>query len=326
MPVKSKIPVLIVTGFLGAGKTTFINRLLEQNKGVKIRIIENEFGDVSIDAQLMTDYRPESIIELNNGCICCTIYNEFSLTLQELVKKHHHLEQLIIETTGIADPGPVIEPFYQDEDLKRFFEFKGTVCLVDSENFLTHIGGTIQQKQVILSDLIILNKAGKVNEPTLADIRKKVSALNNTALVVETDYAGIDSLHLSMLQPQLQDELEKKLKKPFYSDGKAGDFHSCTIRFEGLLDENRFGEWFRYFASLHRTHIFRIKGMVNFTKNPFTAIAQSVGGTTSITEGSIINPHEHLENILVLIGQKISKKEIEKEIKQFLLQQEEPKL
>ena len=326
MPVKSKIPVLIVTGFLGAGKTTFINRLLEQNSGLKIGIIENEFGDVSIDARLMTDYRPESIIELNNGCICCTIYNEFSLTLQELVKKHHHLEQLIIETTGIADPGPVMEPFYQEEDLKRFFEFKGTVCLVDSENFLTHVGGTVQQKQIILSDLIILNKVSKVNEPTLTAIRKKVAALNNTAIVAETNYAGIDSLHLTMLQPQLQDEFTKKLKKPFSIDGKAGDFHSCTIRFEGLLDENRFGEWFRYFVSLHRTHIFRIKGMVNFTNNPYTAIVQSVGGTTSITEGSVINPHDHLENILIFIGQKISKQEIEKEIKQFLLQEEEPKI
>ena len=82
MSVKPKIPVMIVTGFLGAGKTTFINQLLKQNKEVKIGLIENEFGEVSIDARLITDYQPESIMELNNGCICCTLYNEFSLTLQ----------------------------------------------------------------------------------------------------------------------------------------------------------------------------------------------------------------------------------------------------
>lgn len=324
MSLQPKIPVIIVTGFLGAGKTTFINRLLEQNKGVKIGIIENEFGDVSIDARLITDYRPESIIELNNGCICCTIYNEFSLTLQELVKKHHHLEQLIIETTGIADPEPVIEPFYQDEDLKRVFELKGTVCLVDSENFLAQIDGTEQLKQIILSDLIITNKASIVEESTRTGIRKKVAALNNTSLVMETDFARFDPLHLSNLQPQLQEEFERKLRKPFYSESRIADFHSCTIRFEGLLNEARFGEWFRYFASLHRTHIFRIKGLVNYKNNPIIGIVQSVGGTTSITEGSLINPNDNLENILVFIGKEINKQEIEKEIKQFLLPEDEP--
>jgi len=193
---KPKIPVLIVTGFLGAGKTTFINQLLKQNNEVKIGLIENEFGDVSIDAKLITDYQPESIIEFNNGCICCTLYNEFSLTLQELVKNHQHMEHLIIETTGITDPGPIIKTFYQDDDLKRIFELNGTICLVDSINFLQYIGGSTQQKQIILSDMIILNKTSSVDGCTIARIKKKVAALNQTAIVTETDYAQVDSLHL----------------------------------------------------------------------------------------------------------------------------------
>ena len=319
MSVKPKIPVLIVTGFLGAGKTTFINQLLKQNKEVKIGLIENEFGDVSIDARLITDYQPESIVELNNGCICCTLYNEFSLTLQELVKNHHHIEHLIIETTGIADPGPIIEPFYKDDDLKRIFELNGTVCLVDSENFLEHITGSEQQKQIILSDMIILNKTSSVDRHTIASIRRKVAALNQTAMVPETDFACIDSLHLYMLQPHLQDEFAKKLRKPFYSESVMADYHSFTIRFGGLLNENKFIEWFKYFASLHRTNIFRIKGFVNFENNPMIGIVQSVGGTTSVTEGSVINPNDPLENILVFIGKEISKYRIEKEIQQFLI-------
>lgn len=308
-----------MTGFLGAGKTTFINQLLKQNKEVKIGLIENEFGDVSIDARLITDYQPKSIVELNNGCICCTLYNEFSLTLQELVKNHHHIEHLIIETTGIADPGPIIEPFYKDDDLKRIFELNGTVCLVDSENFLEHITGSEQQKQIILSDMIILNKTSSVDRHTIASIRKKVAALNQTAMVPETDFACIDSLHLYMLQPHLQDEFAKKLRKPFYSESGMADYHSFTIRFGGLLNENKFIEWFKYFASLHRTNIFRIKGLVNFENNPMIGIVQSVGGTTSVTEGSVINPNDPLENILVFIGKEISKYRIEKEIQQFLI-------
>ena len=315
---------MIVTGFLGAGKTTFINHLLLQNNGVKIGLIENEFGDVSVDTRRITDYKPECIMELSNGCICCTIFNEFSMTLQELIKKHDHLEQLIIETTGIADPGPVIEPFFQDPDLKRLFEYSGTICLVDSINFHKSITETNHQKQVILSDMVILNKAGDVDPEKLKGIRKKLSALNKTATVVETNYARLDSLHLYQLQPDLQDEFVKKLRKPFYSEAESGGFHSFTIRFGGMLHENSFREWFSYFASLHRSSIFRIKGLVYFENNPILAIVQSVGGMTSVVEGAVINPNDPLENILVFIGKEISKYEIEKEVHQYLLQKHQP--
>jgi len=321
LAIKPKIPVTIVTGFLGAGKTTFINQLLKQNNGVKIGLIENEFGDVSIDARLITDYQPESIVELNNGCICCTIYDEFSLTLLELVKKHNHLEYLVIETTGVADPGPIIEPFFRDVDLKRIFELNATVCLVDSVNFLEHINAADQQKQIILSDLIILNKKSLVANSTLANIRKKLAALNNTALLVETNFAYIESLQFLILQPKLEEEFIKKLRKPFYSEGGIADYYTFTIRFGKLPDQNRFDEWFKYFAYLHRTSIFRIKGLVNFKDNPLTGIVQSVGGMGSITEGSVINPNDPLENTLVFIGKEISKFEIEKEIQQFLIKE-----
>lgn len=312
---------MIVTGFLGAGKTTFINRLLSQNKGVKIGLIENEFGDVSIDAKLIADYQPESIVELNNGCICCTLFNEFSLALQELVKKHDHLEHLIIETSGIADPAPIIEPFYADADLNRLFELNGTICLVDSVNFQEQIAGPEQQKQIILSDMIILNKVSQVSPQKLAIISKKLAALNKTALIAETDFARLDSLYLYELLPQLQEEFIKRIRKPFYCEPEKGDFHSFTIRFGRLIDEKRFREWFRYFTSLHKQNIFRIKGMIHFKNNPMIGIVQSVGGMSSITEGSVINPYDPLENILVFIGKEISKYEIDKEIQQFLIQE-----
>jgi G3E family GTPase len=244
------------------------------------------------------------------------------MTLQELVKEHSHLEHLIIETTGVADPGPIIEPFYQDEDLKRIFELNGTVCLIDAGNFNEQAAGMEQQKQIILSDMIILNKKSTADANALKAIHKKLAALNKTAMVVETDFANLDSLHLYMLQPQLQDEFAKKLRKPFYSESSIGDFHSFTIRFGGLLNETRFYEWFAYFAYIHRTNIFRIKGLVIFENSPMIGIVQSVGGMSSLTEGSVINPHDPLENILVFIGKEISKYEIEKEIQQFLMQED----
>ena len=312
---------MIVTGFLGAGKTSFINHLLVCNKDVKIGLIENEFGDVSIDARLMDDSMTDRIVELNNGCICCSIFNEFSLALQELVKKHEHLEHLIIETTGIADPGPIIEPFYQDPDLIRLFELSGTICLVDAINFPDQILDFKQQKQIILSDLIILNKTSNSDPARLQLIHQKISSLNNTASVIETNFGRIDGSHLHILQSNIQDEFLRKIRRPFFSETEHSDFHSFTIHFKGFINEKRFSDWFNYFASIHSQNIYRIKGIVNFEDSPFLGIVQSVGGIVSITEGSVVNPYNHLENVLVFIGKDISKFEIEMEIGQFLLQE-----
>lgn len=319
--MRPKIPVTIVTGFLGSGKTTFINNLLLQNYDVRIGLIENEFGDVSIDSKLIANYKPQNILELKNGCICCSLFNEFSLALQELIKKNDHLEQLIIETTGIADPGPIIEPFFQDPDLERMFELRGTICLVDSVNYQEEIGLFEQQKQIILSDLIIINKVGDANADRLAYIRKKISALNKTAQVIETNFAFLDSSHLYVLHPQIQDEFVKKLRKPFYCEHETSDFYSFTIRFGGYINESKFREWFKYFASVYRKQIFRIKGLVNFEDNPITGIVQSVGGMINISEGSVSNPYEPLENVFVFIGKEISKFEVEKLFEQYLLQE-----
>jgi G3E family GTPase len=321
LPVKQKIPVLIVTGFLGSGKTSFINHVLMKNKGLKIGLIENEFGDISIDSALLADNQPESIVELNNGCICCSIFNEFSLALQELVKKHDHLEQLIIETTGVADPGPIIQPFYEDSDLIRLFELSGTVCLVDAMNFQEQNPGFEQQKQIILSDLIIINKINTTDTGQLSFIRAKILALNPTAKLVETNFGWVDGSQLHILQPNLQDEFLRKIRKPIYFEYDSAGFHSFTIRFGGLLNEIRFCEWFRYFSSIHKKNIYRIKGIVRFAGNPMHAIVQAVGGATSITEGSVINPYETGENVMVFIGKEISKFEIEKEIQQLLSQE-----
>ena len=310
-----------MTGFLGSGKTSFINHLLAQNPSVKTGLIENEFGEVSIDSRLISNYQPESIVELSNGCICCSIFNEFSLALQELVKKHDQLELLLIETTGVADPGPVISPFYQDTDLIRLFELTGTVCLVDAVHFQEYDAGKVQQKQLIMSDLIILNKIEGVDQSTLAEVREKITALNQTARIAETNYARIDQAQFYLFQSLIQEDFLRKLRKPFYSEPDTTNFHSFTIRFNGLVNEAQFTDWFRYFASLHNQEVFRIKGIVHFEDNPLIAIVQSVGGMVHLSEGSVINPFEPLENILVFIGKEISKFELEKEVRQFLVQE-----
>lgn len=318
MGKRAKIPVTIVTGFLGSGKTTFINNLLSQNRNVKIVVVENEFGDISIDSRLIANYNPGSILELNNGCICCSLFNEFSLALQELVRQSDQFEQLIIETTGVADPEPIIQPFFQDADLLRLFEFRGTICVIDAMNFQEEIGQFEQLKQMILSDLVLLNKVSDAAPEKLAYIRKKVSALNSTVPLIETNFARIDLLQLNLLHAQIQDDLAKKLRKPIFCEPDESDFHSFSIRFGGSLDETRFRDWFTYFVSFWRKKIFRIKGLLQFENSPMYSAVQAVGGTFTIAEGPMINPLETPENVLVFNGKDLSKYEIEKMFNEFL--------
>ena len=291
------------------------------NSEVKIGLIENEFGDTSIDSALIANYQPETILELNNGCICCSIFNEFSLGLQEMIKKNTHLEQLMIETSGVTDPGPVIESFFQDPELKRLFELCGTICLVDAVNFQEEIGGFEQQKQIIFSDLVIINKVSDADPAKLNAIKKKIASLNHTAQVVETNFGILGSSQFYILHSRIQDEFIRKLHQPFYSDYGVSDFQSFTLRFEGYLNEKRFREWFNYFASIYKKQIFRIKGVVYFENSPLKGIVQSVGGTTSISEGSVVSPYEPLENVLVFIGTELNRLEIEKMFSRFLTQE-----
>lgn len=319
MGKRAKIPVTIVTGFLGSGKTTFINNLLSQNRNIKIVVVENEFGDISIDSRLIANYNPGSILELNNGCICCSLFNEFSLALQELVRQSDQFEQLIIETTGVADPERIIQPFFQDADLVRLFEFRGTICVVDAMNFQEEIGQFEQLKQLILSDLVLLNKVSEAAPEKLAYIWKKVSALNSTVPLLETNFARIDLLQLSLLHAQIQEDLAKKLRKPIFCEPDESDFHSFSIRFGGSLDEARFRDWFTYFVSFWRKKIFRIKGLLQLENSPMYSAVQGVGGIFTIAEGPMISPFETPENVLVFIGKDLSKYEIEKMFDEFLL-------
>lgn len=318
MSRRSKIPVTIITGFLGSGKTTFINNLLMQNQNVKIVVFENEFGDISIDSRLIADYSPASILELNNGCICCSLFNEFSLSLQELVKQSDSFEQLIIETTGVADPESIIQPFFQDADLVRLFEFRGTICLVDALNFQEEIGQFEQLKQIILSDFILLNKVSEAAPEKVAYLRKKVSALNSTVPLIETNYSQIDLLQLNILHAQIHDDFVKKLQKPFFCEPGQNKFYSFTIRFSVSFNEDRFREWFTYFVSFYRKKIFRIKGILLFENSPVYAVLQAVGGTFNLIEGPMINPLEVPESVLVFIGIDVSKFEVEKMFDEFL--------
>eukprot|EP00941_MAST-03F_sp_MAST-3F-sp1_P004473 g4473.t1 len=201
----SKVSVTLITGFLGSGKTTLLNRILAENHGKKLAIVENEFGEVGIDDELVKQkIRLEGTdennicMEMNNGCICCTVRADMAKTLNGLLERHrsgNHLDGIIIETTGVADPGPVVQTLFVDEGLTDGIFLDGILTVVDAK----HIGKHLDEKegdeathQVAYADRILLNKIDLVSPEELDAVEDRISSINGTARIIRTTHAKVD--------------------------------------------------------------------------------------------------------------------------------------
>src|ERR1700693_2077219 len=176
-----KIPVTVISGFLGAGKTTLVNRLLWQNPGMTIGVIVNEFGEVGIDGELILA-DDNALIEIRNGCVCCTVRTDLVAGVKALLARTDiRLDRLIIETSGLADPAPVLQTFLADADLLTQVELEAVVTLVDAANFHHHIHDGIANEQIAFADLVVLNKVDLMDASWLASLENHLRSINPVA-------------------------------------------------------------------------------------------------------------------------------------------------
>jgi len=186
-----KIPVTVLTGFLGSGKTTLLNRILSEQHGKRIAVIENEFGEVAVDHELVIGAQ-EEIFETANGCICCTVRGDLIRVLGQLRKRRDRFDYVLIETTGLADPGPVAQTFFVDEDLREDFQLDAIIALVDAAHIqqqLTDVATAAEQ--IGFADVLLLNKTDLVDAATLARVERSLRAINGTAPIVRTQRATL---------------------------------------------------------------------------------------------------------------------------------------
>ena len=296
MTVQSKISVTIVTGFLGAGKTTFINHILKNYPDVQFALVENEFGDVAIDTKLIKGIDASQMFELKEGCICCTITDEYELVLQELAERFPNVEHLLIETTGVAEPASVIRPFFNDENLKKLYTYSGTICLVDVLNFETQPEKETSVKQIVAADLVLINKTEQSSTEENRNLKTEIEQINPFCKINSTT---VNDLALNIdLNTILQ--MEPAVAEFSGIHPEHLKLESKTITWESPLNKESFSEWLSYHLDVHKNEIYRIKGILCFENEPFEYILQGVGGSYELLEGE--NMVSENKSELVFIG------------------------
>ncbi|HWL86294.1 MAG TPA: GTP-binding protein, partial [Polyangiaceae bacterium] len=186
-----KIPVTVLTGFLGSGKTTLLNRILTENHGKRIAVIENEFGEIGIDQALVIN-ADEEVFEMNNGCICCTVRGDLIRILGSLMKRRDKFDHILVETTGMADPGPVAQTFFVDDDMRELFTLDGIVTLVDAKHVSMHLDESREcNEQIAFADVLVLNKTDLVSEADLGALEGRIRSMNTMTKVLRATQAHV---------------------------------------------------------------------------------------------------------------------------------------
>lgn len=316
-----KIPVVILTGFLGSGKTTLLNRILTADHGRRIAVIVNEFGEVGIDHHLLLTSDQE-VVQMNNGCVCCTVRGDLVKSFFQLIDHADRLDMVVIETTGLAEPAPVAQSIYADEQIRAGFTLDKVVTVVDAKYIGRRLHESVEAcEQIAFADLIILNKTDLSTLENLDAVEQKIGDLNQTAKILRAKNSEIDlniifdadpvDLHAKLgLIRSREEALDEVAHHHHHHHGSRPHKHlhgieTVCIEKPGELDGLKVSLWFRSFVAQWGDKVLRVKGILNLKGDPDQFLLQGVHWDFEGRPGRRWSETETRTNRLVFIGRNL---------------------
>jgi G3E family GTPase len=319
------VPVTILTGFLGSGKTTLLNRILKEDHGLKIAVIENEFGEEGIDNELLLQSSDEQIVEMNNGCICCTVRGDLVRILGDLRDRRESgaikFDRIVIETTGMADPGPVAQTFFIDDDIADYYLLDAVITLVDAKHGMMQLNGQKEvQEQVGFADRIWLSKADLVSEDELATLSNRLSRINPRAPIKpmrfgDAPIAEILDIRGFNLNSVLEINPEFLVSDEHEHDDNVQSF---VFRSNRPFDSAKLEDFLSGIIQVYGQDMLRYKGVLFMKGSDKQTIFQGVHQMMGADQGKRWPPGEKPSSKMVFIGRNLPKDTFIKGLEQCL--------
>jgi G3E family GTPase len=318
-----KIPVYIVTGYLGSGKTSFINNWMTTRDQERLFIIENEVGKVNIDEQMVAG-KDVDLIGLTAGCICCSLNDELLDVLEEVSAQRDNFDRLVIETTGIADPSSIAAHFIQNDSVANVFELMSVMTLVDAENidfWLSEISDS--SRQISFGDFVLINKIDLVSVERLQEINIELGKINPTAEMYAAVNGGFDIDAFIDKKAFSASSFSTKLEVlPAFESAGIHGIKTFTLFFDGFIDLRALIKDLAMFLSVNLNNVFRIKAVVAVNDYDKRILLQTVRKGYSVSDGLAWQKDEAVRSSFVFIGKELDKPSIESMIKKHLIVEE----
>ncbi len=326
-----KIPVTLLTGYLGAGKTTLLNRILSEPHGKKYAVIVNEFGEIGIDNDLVVG-ADEEVFEMNNGCICCTVRGDLIRIIDGLMKRKGKFDAIIVETTGLADPAPVAQTFFVDENVGKQTKLDAVVTVADAKWLKDRLKDAPEAKnQIAFADVILLNKTDLVDEADLKEIEARIRGINPYAKLHRTQRSQIaldevlgqnafDLDRILDIEPQFletEDDHDHGDGRDHHNHDHGGlkhyhdeEMQSLSFRTDKPLSPDKFFPWMQQLVAEDGPSILRCKGILSFKDDPERFVLQGVHMILDGDHQREWKPGEKRESRLVFIGRVLPEEKI----------------
>ncbi|MCF2525438.1 GTP-binding protein [Bradyrhizobium sp. G127] len=330
----AKIPVTVLTGYLGAGKTTLLNRILSENHGKKYAVIVNEFGEIGIDNDLIVG-ADEEVFEMNNGCVCCTVRGDLVRIIDGLMKRKGKFDAIILETTGLADPAPVAQTFFVDEDVREKTALDAVVTVADAKWLSDRLKDAPEAKnQIAFADVIVLNKTDLVTKAELAEVEARIRAINPYATLHKTERAQVklsdvlgrgafDLDRILEIEPEFLDDGGHDHDHDHHghdhhhdhSHGGMKHYHdedmqSLSLRTDKPIDPTKFMPWLQELVAKDGEKILRSKGILSFKGDDDRYVFQGVHMMLEGDHQRKWKADEARESRLVFIGRELPEQAI----------------